>query len=675
MNPMPGNANINRLDTAQSTYLKQHSNNPVHWQPWDKEALDQAVYFDKPILLSIGYSACHWCHVMAHECFEDEEVAQLMNENFINIKVDREERPDIDQIYMTALNAMGEQGGWPLTIFLTPHGDAFWGGTYFPKYANDHLPGFTDVLKTLSGIWKNDRSRITGNITALKNHLEKTFQPPVNIAKNDEAFFQNYADTIARRIDNTYGGISGQPKFPNFPLMTMLWTSWKISQQQQHRDYFILSTEKMLNGGIYDHLAGGLARYSTDQFWLVPHFEKMLYDNAQTIRQSLWAWSASQNNLHKKNLFRKRIEEIINWLNTEMTLPDGGFASGLDADSENIEGKFYIWDASEIKKILGTEAEIFLQKYNVCEQGNWEGKTILHRLDMAEYDEQEEAILQPLRNKLLNVRNQRIHPGRDEKCLTDWNAYLIRALAEAARVFNRADWLTLAQKTYHFLLPAKNAGLSHIISKSAIKFPALSSDYAALINAALSLYQADPKQDYIDDALRLMQQLNQHHRDQNRDYRLTALDNDDVIFYLYGDQDEAIPSATSQIIEAFMRLSLITGDENLLQITNDLAKRALGRAVQMTYGQASILNSAIHLLDPVKLVLIVENTENELYRCASRHADPCRTDIILSHKQAAQLPQWAAIAANAGKRACAILCRNHICLPPVYNVRDLENLL
>ncbi len=670
MNPLPNTAKINRLHTADSTYLKQHSANPVHWQPWDREALDQAVLYDKPILLSIGYSACHWCHVMAHECFEDEEVAQLMNEHFINIKVDREERPDIDQIYMSALTAMGEQGGWPLTIFLTPQGNAFWGGTYFPKYANGRLPGFMDILKTLSSIWQNDRARINNNITALKTHLEKTFHPSVSSSDNDEATFQRYADTIARRIDSTYGGISGQPKFPNFPLMTMLWTSWKISQQQQHRDLFILSTEKMLNGGIYDHLAGGLARYSTDHFWLVPHFEKMLYDNAQTIRQCLWAWATSQN-----ILFRKRIEETVNWLEAEMALPDGGFASGLDADSEGVEGKFYVWDAEEIEAVLGVEAAIFMQKYNVSRQGNWEGKTILHRLDMAGYSAQEDDDLQPLRKKLLAVRNQRTRPGRDEKCLTDWNAYLVRALAEAAHVFNRADWLELAQKTYRFLLPAQGAELSHVASKSATRLPALSSDYAALINAALSLYQADPKQDYIDDALRLMQALNQHHRDQNGDYRLTALDNDDVIFYLYGDQDEAIPSATSQIIEAFMRLALIREDENLLQMTNDLAGRALGRAGQMTYGQASILNAAVQLLDPVKLVLIIENTDDELYRCASRHADPNRTDIILSHEQAAQLPQWATMVASTGKRSCAILCRNQVCLPPVYDAADLEKLL
>lgn len=661
---------VNRLKDAHSTYLKQHSSNPVHWQPWDREALDQALTYDKPILLSIGYSACHWCHVMAHECFEDEDVAQLMNEHFINIKVDREERPDIDQIYMSALTAMGEQGGWPLTIFLSPQGDAFWGGTYFPKHANGHLPGFTDILKSLSALWVNDRKRIDGNITALKTHLEKSLNPVSQNLANDEALFQRYADTIARRIDTNLGGISGQPKFPNFPFMSMLWTSSKISGQQNHRDLMILSTEKMLNGGIYDHLAGGLSRYSTDQFWLVPHFEKMLYDNAQTIRQCLWAYGTTQN-----QLFRQRIEEIIEWLIAEMLLPEGGFASGLDADSEGVEGKFYVWDQHEIEKILGADAEDFIKKYNVSKQGNWEDKNILHRLDMIAFNHDEETLLKSQRQELLEVRNQRIRPGRDEKCLTDWNAYLIRSLAEAARAFERSDWLELAKHTYKYIVAANQQQFSHCVSKQQNPVPALSSDYAALINAALSLYQADPKQSYIDDALSFLKALDQHHKDQNGDYRLTALHTDDVIFYLYGDQDEAIPSATSQIIEALMRLALITEDETLLQEANHIASRALGRSSKMNYGQAGILNAAVQLLDPVKLVLIVSSIDDELYRCASKHPDPCRTDIILSHVEAAQQPQWAVFLAKTAHRSCAILCRNNVCLPPVYNADDLKKLL
>ncbi|MBX8813673.1 thioredoxin domain-containing protein [Ochrobactrum sp. MR34] len=668
--PTQNNASSNRLHTANSTYLKQHSANPVNWQLWDNEALELARFHDKPILLSIGYSACHWCHVMAHECFEDEQVAQLMNEHFINIKVDREERPDIDQIYMSALTAMGEQGGWPLTIFLTPQGDAFWGGTYFPKHANGRQPGFMDILQSLGTLWKNDRERISGNVTALKTHLQTVLTPDAKPAENDESAFQRYADTIARRIDTTYGGLSGQPKFPNFPFMSMLWTSWKISQQQQHHDLFILSTEKMLNGGIYDHLAGGLARYSTDAFWLVPHFEKMLYDNAQTIRQCLWAWSSTQD-----PLFRNRIEEIIQWITSEMALPDGGFASGLDADSEGVEGKFYIWDQSEIESILGKDAPEFITKYNVSPAGNWEGSNILHRLDMLNFSEEDDKIFKPLREKLLGIRNQRTRPGRDEKCLTDWNAYFIRALAEAARGFERTDWLELAKTTYHLLYPQQGAAIRHVWSKSASKLPALSSDYAALINAALSLYQADPQQNYIDDAKALLISLNQHHLDQNGDYRLTALDNDDVIFYLFGDQDEAIPSSTSQIIEACTRLALIAEDEALLTKANRLTERALGRGQHMAYGQAGILNASVQLLDPVKLVLIVENTNDELYHCASRHADPCRTDIILSRSQASQQPQWASFLSLAGECSCAILCRNQVCLPPVYDAADLEKLL
>lgn len=660
----------NRLHNANSTYLKQHSANPVNWQPWDREALDQAVLYDKPILLSIGYSACHWCHVMAHECFEDAHVAALMNEHFINIKVDREERPDIDQIYMSALTAMGEQGGWPLTIFLTPQGDAFWGGTYFPKFSNGRLPGFIDILNSLSALWKNDRQRLSGNVEILKNHLHKILQPVASSTQNNESDFQRYADTIARRIDSQYGGISGQPKFPNFPLMSMLWTSWKISEQTQHRDLFVLSTEKMLNGGIYDHLAGGIARYSTDQFWLVPHFEKMLYDNAQTIRQCLWAWTATKN-----PLFRQRIEETIAWIISEMRLPDGGYASGLDADSDGEEGKFYIWDQNEIEQILHDQASLFNAYYNVSPQGNWEGKNIFHCLDMNVYDPQQDALLKPLRERLLKIRNLRSRPGRDQKCLTDWNAYFIRALAEAARLFNRKDWLDQAKSDYAQLIASLDNGFRHVVGHSDSGIPALSSDYAALINAALSLYQAEQAQHYLVDAQRLINKLDEHHKDHNGDYRLTALDNDDVIFYLYGDQDEAIPSATSQIIEAFKRLALINNDEALLLKTNALAERALARAKHMTYGQAAILDASVQLLDPVKLVLIIHDQQEELTACAARNADPLRTDVILSFKQASQQPQWAHLLAMSGQRSCAILCRNQVCLPPVFTAEDLEKLL
>jgi len=661
----------NRLGDQPSAYLRQHANNPVHWQPWGRQALDEASRTDRPILLSVGYAACHWCHVMAHECFEDREVARVMNRLFVNVKVDREERPDIDQIYMAALTAMGEQGGWPLTMFLTPEGQPFWGGTYFPKHPRYGRPGFIDVLHAIHRTWIADKESINHNVAALSSHVAARLAGTASPSPLDKALADRFADQVHTMMDLQEGGIRGAPKFPNAPFMDALWLSWLRTGNTAHRDAFLLSLEIMLQGGIYDHLGGGLARYSVDDRWLVPHFEKMLYDNAQVIRHAGWAYAETGN-----ELFRSRIEETIAWLQREMRLPDGTFASSLDADSEGEEGKFYVWTAGEIDTVL-PDAALFKARYDITSEGNWEGKTILNRLQSrALGSTEEERALAADRERLLAAREERVRPGRDDKALTDWNGLLIRALAEAARVFGREDWADIAKQAYRSISESMQEGrLPHSVMDGSKLFPALSTDYAAMINAALSLYQIGGDRTYIEDAQHFLAQLDRWHIAEDGGYSLSASDADDVILRIRGDQDEAVPSATSQIIEALSRLATATGEPQLHERAVAVAEHAVGRIGNLAYGQAGIINAASLVMDPWKLVIVAPDRGHPIVAQANRIPDPRRIDMVLpmgSDPVEAALPQG--IIPDMAKPA-AYLCRGLICLPPVETAEELRVLL
>lgn len=659
----------NLLGQESSPYLRQHADNPVHWRPWGKAAMDEAGATGKPILLSVGYAACHWCHVMAHECFEDLEVAALMNELYINIKVDREERPDIDQIYMAALSAMGEQGGWPLTMFLTPDGKPFWGGTYFPKHSHYGRPGFLDVLRSIDGVWRNDRQRIEQNVAALTAHVGARLDARAASASIDPAMFDQFAANIDGSMDHVKGGLSGAPKFPSAPFMDTLWLSRLRRGETSHGDVFLTSLRTMLQGGIYDHLGGGLSRYSVDDKWLAPHFEKMLYDNAQLIRHANYAYAETG-----EKLFRIRIEETVGWLEREM-LVDGRFASSLDADSEGEEGRFYVWRDAEIPDL--PEFARFREIYDVSEKGNWEGKTILNRLhSIAELDEATDEEVARARQRLFAMRETRIRPGRDDKALTDWNGLMIRALAEAARAFDRPDWLFLASTAYRSISESMVDGrLPHSVLGKSRLFPGLSSDYAAMINAGLSLYQATQDDEYIADARHWLAMLNQWHKTGEGDYALSASDSRDVIIRIRGDQDEAVPSATAQIIEAVARLAILTGDEGLRQHAEVIAENALGRVLQQRYGQAGILNSASLLLEPLKLVLVTPDQDHELVRIANRMPDPRRTDLWMEFVDGRKIELVPGGGEVTIEKPAAYMCRGFVCLAPVETEAELKALL
>jgi len=560
----------NRLSEETSPYLLQHADNPVHWYGWGPEALAAARDQDKPILLSVGYAACHWCHVMAHESFENDEIAAQMNDLYINVKVDREERPDIDTIYQHALQLLGQQGGWPLTMFLTPDGEPFWGGTYFPPDSRYGRPGFPQVLSAISDYWHEKREKAFETAEALNNGLKKVWTPEqaaagtdgIPLAVNDQA-----AARLAQEFDMVNGGFGQAPKFPNPSIHELLWRSYLRTGNETLRDAVLVSLTKMSQGGIYDHLGGGYARYSTDSIWLAPHFEKMLYDNAQIVDLLVWAWQETHN-----PLFAQRVEETVDWCLREMIAPVDAsagrpFAATYDADSEGEEGRFYVWSTSEIADVLGDGADTVLFKtiYNVSPEGNWEGKNILNRIAHPDLlDDAQEAVLSAAREKLLAVRNRRIWPGWDDKVLADWNGMMIAALANAACVFGKPDWRDAAVSAFAFVRDRMQADgrLLHSFRAGKLKHAATLDDYANMSRAAVALYEATGDTSYIETAREWVDVIDAHFWDTDGGgYFFTADDAEALIIRTKSAADNATPAGNSVIAATLARLHYLTGED------------------------------------------------------------------------------------------------------------------
>lgn len=663
----------NLLADEASPYLQQHSGNPVHWRAWSPASLEEAKALDRPILLSVGYAACHWCHVMAHESFENDGVAAVMNRLFVNIKVDREERPDIDQIYMAALSSMGEQGGWPLTMFLTPDGKPFWGGTYFPREPRYGRPGFVQVMEAVDKAWREKRASLNQSADGLTTHVGARLAGSHAATALDRDTLAKLASGIDGMVDRDLGGLRGAPKFPNAPFMLTLWLSWLRDGNATHRDDVLISLEQMLSGGIYDHIGGGLSRYSTDAEWLVPHFEKMLYDNAQLMRLCNWAYAASGN-----DLFRVRIEETVDWLLREMRVDGGAFAASLDADSDGEEGLFYTWDRQEIEAVLGDDSALFFKHFTLSSPHGWEGRPIVHqsRSQQSQGVTQRERLM-PLKAKLLAAREERVRPGRDAKTLTDWNGLMIAALAEAGRSLARRDWIDAAAKAFAQISAAsRDDRLPHSMLGVRKLFPALSSDYAAMSNAAISLFEASGDWNYVDRARQFIEQLDHWHADAEKTgYYLTASDSTDVPIRIRGDVDEAIPSATSQIIEAMVRLASITGDLDLQERAWKVAEHAAGRAAQQAYGQAGIVNACALAIEPLKLVLIDDPAQPVLVPVANRSPDPRRVDVVVPIGSEANRSLLPGGILPPTDKAGAWLCTGQVCLPVVTDPEELDRLL
>jgi len=671
----------NLLSNETSPYLLQHKNNPVHWQPWGRETLAEAKRQNKPILLSIGYAACHWCHVMAHESFENDEIAGVMNDLFINIKVDREERPDIDNIYQSALALMGQQGGWPLTMFLTPDGEPFWGGTYFPPTARYGRPGFPDLLRGISEAYYSQPETIEQNVVALRDGLSKLTQPPSGNGLTIQALDET-AGMALRMIDALRGGTAGAPKFPQPIFFRFLWRAYKRTKVALFRNAVTTTLDAMAQGGIYDHVGGGFARYSTDEQWLAPHFEKMLYDNALLIDLMGEVWQDTDN-----PLYEVRIRETIEWALREMRvdhIEDGtfAFASALDADSEGVEGKFYVWSEAEIDSLLGSDASLFKQTYDVTAQGNWEGTNILNRSKTGEFGpEATEANLAECRAKLLAGRTLRIRPGRDDKVLADWNGLMIAALANASAVFDNPSWLNAAEATYSFVINNMeiDGRLRHVWCAGRAAHAAVIDDYANMTRAALALYEVTGERGYLAKAKTWVETVDRHYWDDaGGGYFLSADETDDVISRPKTIADNATPSGNGVMAEVLARLFHLTADETYRHRADHLCRLFSGDNPQYRLSIPGLLASFELLAGSTQIAIIGDPNDTEtlkLRRTVFRAGVPLKVVSLLTPGQSLPEMHPARGKGPVDGRPTAYVCVGFTCGLPVTDPADLRRQL
>jgi uncharacterized protein YyaL (SSP411 family) len=622
----------NRLGEETSPYLLQHKDNPVHWQAWSDGTLAAAKAAGKPIMLSIGYAACHWCHVMAHESFEDPQIAARMNELFINIKVDREERPDLDSIYQHALALMGEQGGWPLTMFLTPDGEPFWGGTYFPPEQRWGRPGFPQILEAMSNAYLRDRDKVAKNVVALREALQRLGQPERGGAIGPE-YLDRIAERLLREVDQLHGGIGSAPKFPQTGILELLWRASKRTGQAPYRDAVLKALDAMCQGGIYDHLGGGFARYSTDAHWLVPHFEKMLYDNAELVDLMTLVWQETKN-----PLYLQRVDETLGWVGREMLTSEGAFASSLDADSEHEEGKFYVWSEAEIDAVLGERAALFKRFYDVTPEGNWEEKTILNRSkspDLA--DEQTEHELAACRALLFRARADRVRPGWDDKVLADWNGLMIAAMANAGLVFERPAWIELARGAFDFIrqhMVGADGRLLHSWRVGRARHPASVDDYANLCRAALALHEATGDEKLLTQARDWVTTLDRYYWDEAEGgYFFAANDTEGLIARAKTAADSAVPAGNGSLVGVLTRLAILTGEEPYQRRAEAIVETFSGEAARNFFPLATLLNNMELLAKPLQIVLVGEGRAqafDALRRAVYGESLPNRVVVSLS---------------------------------------------
>ncbi len=666
----------NRLSQETSPYLLQHANNPVDWQAWGPEALDRARKEDKPILLSIGYSACHWCHVMEHESFENDAIANVMNENFVNIKVDREERPDLDQIYMNAVQMMTGSGGWPLTVFLLPNGQPFFGGTYFPPEDRYNRPGFMRVLHTISGAYQTRRQDVTENAQLLVNQLNQLAKRKGGAAAFDTGLLDNAYRGLSSRFDAREGGFGGAPKFP--PSMSIDFLL-RYHHRNPHTDgeqalyMATLTLDKMAHGGMYDHVGGGFHRYSVDDRWLVPHFEKMLYDNALLARAYLDGYRVTRN-----PLYRTITTEILDFVVREMRDPSGGFYSTQDADSEGVEGKFYVWSLDEFKSVAGPDAGLLAKYLDVTAHGNFEHSNILNvprppdlfsKLEGVSVEDLEMK-LEAAKKKLYAAREERIHPGRDEKILTDWNGMMLRAFADAAQYLGRDDYRAIAESNAGFLLKTMWDGkrLLHCFKDGRARFNAYLDDYANVVDGLLSLYALTFDCKWLDRASEITATMIEEFWDvENGGFYFTAGNHEELISRTKDYFDNATPAGNSVAADALLRMGALLDRndyrekaEQIFQLTSEFLQ-------QYASGFGRLLGAMDFYLGPSR-ELAIAGEPAELAEVYRRHYLP-RT--IVAAGSGGNIPLLKDRPMLGGKPT-AYVCENQACLQPVTDPAALE---
>jgi uncharacterized protein YyaL (SSP411 family) len=687
----------NALSAETSPYLLQHKDNPVHWRPWGEAALAEARAANKPILLSVGYAACHWCHVMAHESFEDDAIARLMNAHFVNIKVDREERPDLDAVYQAALHAMGEHGGWPLTMFLTPAGEPFWGGTYFPPESRWGRPGFPDVLGAMARVWREEPDKIAHNAGALKEALAELARPggggggTLSIESLDRA-----ASLALRLVDLAQGGTSGAPKFLQAPLFRFLWRAHLRTRYAPLKGAVTNTLDRIGQGGIYDHLGGGIARYSTDEVWLVPHFEKMLYDNAMFVELLAEAWAET-----KSPLYAARARETVAWLMAEMRTgragespraskdpsPAGGenepfaLASAFDADSEGEEGKFYVWSEAEIDSALGSDSAFFKKTYDVSAGGNWEGRNILRRdPDEGLLAEADEKRLAALRAKLLAIRAGRVPPGRDDKVLADWNGLAVAALSSAGATFGEKNWIAAAKNVFAFAtreLVGMDERPRHSWREGKARHPATLDDLAQLARGALALHEATGEGNYLAAAEKYVALADARYWDAGAGgYFLSADDVADLIQRSKPLFDNATPSGNGAMAEALARLFHLTGKDSYRARAEELFQALAPRRVEMLIN-APGLACAFEYLERPTLIVVAGEGKGADDLLAAAFALPAPAKIVQRVADGNLLPASHPAHGKGpvdGKPA-AYVCVGKTCGLPVTDPRELGKAL
>ncbi|QRG08196.1 thioredoxin domain-containing protein [Xanthobacter dioxanivorans] len=653
----------NRLSRETSPYLLQHKDNPVHWWAFGPDAFAEARATGKPILLSVGYAACHWCHVMAHESFEDPQVAGLMNALFVNIKVDREERPDVDQIYMAALQQLGQSGGWPLTMFLDPQGRPFWGGTYFPPVTSYGRPAFSEVLQQVSTVFTENPDKVEKNANTILTRLKKAAEPVAGVAIGQEDL-DGAAARTAELFDPVHGGLKGAPKFPQSGLMELLWRVGTRRRDDKLKAMVALTLNRMSEGGIYDHLGGGFARYSVDEIWFVPHFEKMLYDNAQLLDLLALAHRDTGD-----GLFLRRAREIVGWLEREMLTPEGAFAASLDADSEGHEGRFYVWTAREIEAVLGAEDAAFFNRfYDVTPAGNWEAGNILNRTDAGFVSAEAEARLEPLREKLLAAREHRVRPGRDDKVLADWNGLMIAALARTGAFLGEAAWVALAQRAFDTVCARMITGgrLAHSWCGDKLVAPGLASDLAAMARAGLALHEATGAGEGLERAAGFLEALEAHHLDPaTGTYFLTADDADSLVVRPRITHDEAVPNSSAVAAEALVRLSALTGNDALRARADRILSGLSGPAAKNALAHGAALNAIDTRLNLAQIV-VVGARSGALATAALEVPFPLRVLVRADEGSSALAGSvMAARIASAPAEGAAFVCIGERCSLPV----------
>ena len=560
----------NRLINETSPYLLQHAQNPVDWYPWSPEALERARRDDMPILLSVGYSACHWCHVMERESFENVDIAKLMNDNFVCIKVDREERPDVDSIYMTAVQALTGQGGWPMTVFLTPDGKPFYGGTYFPPEDRGGLPAFPRLVEGLAAAYREKRGDVTRTTDQLVQRMKQLSAATSSIEPLTTEVLQEAKRAIAGQFDKGHGGVGLQPKFPQPMTYEFLLRHHARFQDPESLEMVERTLRRMAEGGIYDQIGGGFHRYSTDTYWLVPHFEKMLYDNALLVQLYLHAYQVTAD-----PLYRRVVEETLEYVAREMTDRSGGFYSAQDADSEGVEGKFFVWRPEEIVAVLGEDdGALFNAYYGVTREGNFEGRSIVNVAQdtvataaaMGLSDTEFEQLVRRWKRRLLEARSERVAPGLDDKVLTAWNGLMMHAFAEAGGVLGRPDYVGKANQNAKFLLDSlvRDGRLLRTYRDGEAKLKGYLEDYAFVIDGLLSLHEVTLSQEWLQEAITLGHAMVDLFWDdsQNQFYD-TGRDHEELLVRPRDYADNAIPSGSSMAVHVLLRLAVVTGDSEL----------------------------------------------------------------------------------------------------------------